>query len=142
MADLCRVLVVGSLSRDIERRLRADGMVYGITTICAGRTQLVRGYPTTDTTRITMEVIGAVRVASLAQQVGAGSRVLAEGHLELRATDGVALLPRADGGGEVEVRYMREELVLVLDSVFNVDLPEPSEDATRHPAAIAWQDAR
>ncbi|NTU78443.1 MAG: hypothetical protein HGA45_03425 [Chloroflexales bacterium] len=78
MSDLCRVLVVGNFSRDLERRVRADGVAYGITTICAGRMQLVSGHPLLETLRVTAEVVGATRVASVAQQFGAGSRVLIE----------------------------------------------------------------
>lgn len=114
MADLCRVLVVGNLRSDIERRIHADGTVYGASLICAGRTILRRGYPETETVLIPIEVAGATRVASVAQQFGAGSRVLIEGHLE----------PRQAGG---------QPLVLVIDTIFNAESPEPAAEAARQP---------
>ncbi|MEI8305577.1 MAG: hypothetical protein WCF99_00800 [Chloroflexales bacterium] len=141
MSDLCRVLIVGNLSRDLERRIRADGVVVGVTAICAGRVQLVGGHPLLETVRITAEVIGAVRVASVAQQFGVGSRVLVEGHLELREQAAIERLARADGAGEVLVQVPRSELVLVIATIFNAAPPPPAAEAQQQPAQIYWQEA-
>ncbi len=145
MSDLCRVLIVGNLSRDLERRVRADGITYGVTTICTGRTLLVGGYPVLETTRITVEVIGAARAASVAQQFGGGSQVLVEGHLELREGTRIERLPNADGAGDVLVRVPRSELVLVVETIFNANpllspMQTPSADAQRQPAQIYWEE--
>lgn len=114
MADLCRVFVVGNLQRDVERRIDGEGTVIGVGTICVGSTVLRRGYPELTMVPIPIEVIGASRVASVAQQFGAGSRVLVEGHLEGR---GVGMTP----------------LVLVIDAMLNADIPEPTSEAARQP---------
>lgn len=141
MSDLCRVLVVGNLSRDLERRVHADGVAYGVTTICAGRMQLVSGHLLLETLRITAEVVGATRVASVAQQFGAGSRVLVEGHLELREQTGIERLARVDGAGEVLVQVSRSELVLVIETIFNAASPAAAVEAQRQPAQVYWQEA-
>lgn len=140
MSDLCRVLVVGNLSRDLERQLRPDGVAYGTTSICAGRTMLVDGVPVTETVSIPVEIIGAARVAS-AMQFGAGSRVLIEGHLEAREELRTECHRRADGAGGVLVRVPRQVLVLVVDTIFNTGTPLPASDAQRQPAQVYWQDA-
>ncbi|PDW05075.1 hypothetical protein [Candidatus Viridilinea mediisalina] len=106
-----------------------------------GRTQLVAGHPVQATTQITVEVVGAARVASVAQQFGAGSRVLVEGHLELREATRSERLPLADGSGEVLVRVARRDLVLVLATIFNADPPLPAAEAQRQPAQVWWDAA-
>ncbi|GAB4444159.1 MAG: hypothetical protein OHK0015_45180 [Chloroflexi bacterium OHK40] len=140
MSDLCRVLMVGNLSRDLERHVRADGVTYGVSTLCTARMHLVAGHPVLETTRITMEVVGAVRVAGVAQQFGAGSRVLVEGHLELREATRIERLPLADGMSEVLVHVPRSELVLVVETIFNADPPLPAAEAQRQPAQVWWQE--
>lgn len=140
MADLCRALVVGNFSRDVERQIQPDGTVVGVTTLCVGRTVLVNGYPQTETVRIPVEAVGAARAACVAQQFGAGSRVLIEGHLEVRETVSVERLVRADGAGEILVRVPQRELVLVIETIFNAATPLPAPEAQRQPARIAWQE--
>lgn len=140
MADLCRALVVGNFSRDVERQIQPDGTVVGVTTLCVGRTVLVNGYPQTETVRIPVEAAGAARAASVAQQFGTGSRVLIEGHLEVRETVSVERLVREDGAGEILVRMPRSELVLVIETIFNAATPLPTTEAQRQPARIAWQE--
>lgn len=141
MSDLCRVLMIGHLSRDLQRRRRDDGVIYGVSTLCAARTLLVAGHPVVATTRLTLEVVGAARVASVAQQFGAGSRVLVEGHLELREATGIERLPLADGTGAVLVRVPRRELMLVVATIFNADPPLPTAEAQRQPAQVWWDEA-
>ena len=140
MSDLCRVFVVGNFNADIERRLRDDGTTYGVTTLCVGRTVLVGGQPVTTTTSIPVEAIGASRVASVAQQFGAGSRVLIEGHLEYRNYDEIQALPRADGSGNVLVRVPHGELVVVIDTLLNAAHPIAASEVGQHPAHIFWQE--
>ena len=145
MSDLCRVFIVGKLSRDLERHVRADGVIYGETTICTGRMQLVGGYPVEESTRITAEVIGGARAASVAQQFGAGSRVLVEGHLELREATRIERLPHADGTGDVLAQVLRSELVLVIETIFNANprlspMQTPSAEAQQQPVQVYWQE--
>lgn len=114
MADLCRVFVVGNLQRDIERSVGDDGTVIGTSVLCVGRTSLRRGQPEHQIVQIPLEVSGAARVANVAQQFGAGSRVLIEGHLEGRQS---RITP----------------IVLVVDTILNAEIPEPSAEAARQP---------
>lgn len=140
MADLCRVFIAGNFNADIERHLRDDGTIYGTTTLCAGRTALVGGQPIAITVNILVEVVGASRVASVAQQFGSGSRVLIEGHLEQRVYDEVQLLPRADNTAEVMVRVARRELVVVIDTILNAAQPIPENEASKQPSRLFWQE--
>lgn len=114
MANLCRVFVVGNFQRDIERSVGDDGTVIGTSVLCVGRTTLRRGHPEHQIVQIPFEVIGAARVASVAQQFGAGSRVLIEGHLEGR-------------------RSGATPLVLVVDTILNAEIPAPAAEAVRQP---------
>jgi hypothetical protein len=141
MSDLCRVLMIGHLSRDLERHIRDDGVVYAVSTLCAARTLLLAGRPVVETTRIAMEVVGAARVASVAQQFGMSSRVLVEGHLELRESVRIERLPLADGAGEVLVRVPRSELALVVETIFNAEPPLPAAEAQHQPSQVWWQEA-
>lgn len=141
MSDLCRVLMIGHLSRDLERHMRGDGVVSAVSTLCAARTLLRTGQPVVETTRIAMEVVGAARVASVAQQFGTGSRVLVEGHLELRELARIERLPLADGTGEVLVRVPRSELALVVETIFNAEPPLPAAEAQRQSSQVWWQEA-
>jgi hypothetical protein len=94
---------------------------------------------------IPVEIIGASRVAQAAQVFGVGSRIVLDGHLELRETRTAELLPTVDGQHEVQVRVSRSRLVLVADAIFNAELPasEPEawdwpfvgSDRTRHEPA-------
>jgi hypothetical protein len=140
VADLCRVFAVGNFDRDIERRLRPDGTITGRTMLCIGRTALVGGVVQNETTRIPVEVLGAVRVSSVAQQFGAGSRVLIEGHLELRETSGSEPCQGAKGAGELLVHVPHSELVLVIETVFNAATPLPAPEAERQPTSITWEE--
>jgi hypothetical protein len=142
MGDLCRVLIVGNLGRDIERRLQPDGTVVGVTTVCVGRTVLVNGIPQRETVSVPVEAIGSARAASLAQQFGAGSRVLIEGHLERRETVIVERCARADGAGDVLVQVSCSDLVLVVETIFNAAVPLPAPEAQRQPAQVAWEQSR
>lgn len=120
MTDMCRVFVVGNFGADIVRCRQDDGTVYGTTILRVGRTDLVRGQPVTTTVSIPLVIIGASRVASIAQQFGAGSRVLIEGHLEARPP--------------------RSELVLVIDTILNAAQPLPTPEAQHQPPLVAWQE--
>ncbi|MEN9937520.1 MAG: hypothetical protein RLZZ387_4099 [Chloroflexota bacterium] len=141
MADLCRVLLVGNIEHDVERKVGAGGVTTGHTVICAGRTTLVSGYPQHETVRVDVEVVGAARVSAVAQQFGAGSRVLIEGHLERRETVGVERCLRADGAGDVFVQVPRSEVVLVIETIFNAATPLPAAEAQRQPTRLAWEEA-
>jgi hypothetical protein len=139
MADLCRVILAGHLSRDFERTVRpADGMVVASSELCVGRTALIAGYPVTTTTRIPVEVIGAAHVAAVSQQFGSGSRLLIEGHLELREENRVERWPAVHGGGDVLVKTSRAELVVVIDSVLNADVPQAAAEAASQPDSLWW----
>lgn len=143
MADYCRVTIVGNLSSDIEQtRSAADPrQVIGVTTVCVSLTQLAQGEPERLTTPIPLEIVGAARSARAAQLFGAGSRVALDGHLELRETAEVETLTTADGRRAVAVIVPRATLVLVVDAIFNADLPLPASEAQRQ-AVRGSSDAR
>lgn len=131
MADYCRVTVVGNLSSDIQQT-RATGdprQVIGVTTVCVSRTQLTQGEPEYVTVPIPVEIIGAARSARAAQLFGAGSRIVLDGHLELRETSRAETLATADGRREVSVMVPHATLVLVVDAIFNADLPTSVPEA-------------
>lgn len=140
MADLCRVLVIGNFERDVERKVGAGGVVTGHSIICTGRTTLVNGYPQHETVRVAVEIVGGARVSVVAQQFGAGSRVLLEGHLERRETVGMERCLRADGAGDVFVQVSRSELVLVVETIFNAATPLPASEAQRQPGHLPWEE--
>lgn len=133
MADYCRITIVGNLSSDIQQtRSAADPrQVIGVTTVCVSRTQLTQGEPQHLTVPIPVEIIGAARSARAAQLFGAGSRIVLDGHLELRETIGIETLATADARREVAVIVPRTTLVLVVDAIFNADLPTPAPEAQR-----------
>jgi single-stranded DNA-binding protein len=133
MADYCRVTVVGNLSSDIQQT-RATGdprQVIGVTTVCVARTQLTQGEPEHVTVPIPVEIIGAARSARAAQLFGSGSRIVLDGHLELRETSRAETLATADARREIAVIVPRTTLVLVVDAIFNADLPTPAPEAQR-----------
>ena len=127
MADYCRVTIVGNLSSDIRQTRSADDPRQGIGVImvCVSRTQLTQGEVEHRTTLIPVEIVGAARAAQL---FGAGSRIVLDGHLELRETSEAETLPAADGRREVAVIVPRATLVLVVDAIFNADLPMSVSD--------------
>jgi hypothetical protein len=131
MADYCRVTIVGNLSSDIRQTRSADDprQVIGVTTVCVSRTQLTQGEVEHRTTPIPVEIVGAARAARAAQLFGAGSRIVLDGHLELRETAEAETLRAADGRHEVAVIVPRTTLVLVVDAIFNADLPTPAPEA-------------
>jgi hypothetical protein len=133
MADYCRVTIVGNLSSDIRqtRPVADPRQVVGVTTVCVARTQLTEGEPEHLTVPIPVEIVGAARSARAAQLFGAGSRIVLDGHLELRETAEAATLATADGRREVVVIVPRTTLVLVVDAIFNADLPTPAPEAQR-----------
>jgi len=133
MADYCRITIVGNLSSDIQqKRSTADPrQVIGVTTVCVSRTQLTQGEPQHLTVPIPVEIVGAARLARAAQLFGAGSRIVLDGHLELRETIGTETLATADARREVAVIVSRATLVLVVDAIFNADLPAPAPEAQR-----------
>lgn len=133
MADYCRITIVGNLSSDIQQtRSTADPrQVIGVTTVCVSRTQLTQGEPQHLTVPIPVEIVGAARSARAAQLFGAGSRIVLDGHLELRETAEAETLSIADGRREVAVIVPRTTLVLVVDAIFNADLPTPAPEAQR-----------
>jgi single-stranded DNA-binding protein len=133
MADYCRITIVGNLSSNIQQtRSTADPrQVIGVTTVCVSRTQLTQGEPQHLTVPIPVEIVGAARSARAAQLFGAGSRIVLDGHLELRETAEAETLPAADGRREVAVIVPRTTLVLVVDAIFNADLPTPAPEAQR-----------
>lgn len=138
MSDLCRVFLVGNIRQDLQRQVREDGIWYGSSTICVGRTTLIGGRPVTETVHIPVEVIGAARVASVAQQFGAGSRVLVEGHLEERQPDAREHISSSDSS-----RHMpQSKLVLVIDAIFNASAPIPATEAQQQPARVFWQEGK
>lgn len=143
MADYCRVTVVGNLSTDIQQT-RAAGdprQVIGVTTICIAHTQLKHGEPEHVTIPIPVEIIGAARSARAAQLFGAGSRIVLDGHLELRETLAEETLATADGRREVSVMVPRATLVLVVDAIFNADLPTSAPEAQRQAIHAHWSGA-
>jgi hypothetical protein len=71
-------------------------------------------------------------------QFGVGSRVLVEGHQAWPATISLERLARADGMGNILVPVPRNELVLVIDTIFNADPPLPAAEAQRQPAQVWW----
>jgi hypothetical protein len=83
------------------------------------------------TVPIPVEIVGAARSARTAQLFGAGSRIVLDGHLELRETIGTETLATADARREVAVIVPRTTLVLVVDAIFNADLPTPAPEAQR-----------
>ncbi|MFV9507776.1 MAG: single-stranded DNA-binding protein [Oscillochloridaceae bacterium umkhey_bin13] len=131
MADYCRVTIVGNLSSDIRQTRSADDprQVIGVTTVCVSRTQLTQGEVEHRTTLIPVEIVGAARAARAAQLFGAGSRIVLDGHLELRETAEAETLPAVNGQREVAVIVPRTTLVLVVDAIFNADLPTPAPEA-------------
>lgn len=133
MADYCRVTVVGNLSSDIQQmRSSADPrQVIGVTTVCVARTQLIAGEPEHVMVPIPVEIIGAARSARAAQLFGAGSRIVLDGHLELRETAEAETLITTDGRREVAVIVPRTTLVLVVEAIFNADLPTPAPEVQR-----------
>jgi hypothetical protein len=78
---------------------------------------------------IPVEIIGAARSARAAQLFGAGSRIVLDGHLELRETAEAETLPIADGRREASVMVPHTTLVLVVDAIFNADLPTSVPEA-------------
>lgn len=110
MADYCRVTVVGNLSSDIQQlRSTADpSQVIGITSVCMTQTQLNQGEIEHVPLAIPIEIPGAARSARAAQMFGAGSRIVLDGHLEQR---------------EATVRVPYPRLVLIVDAIFNADVP-------------------
>ena len=133
MADYCRITIVGNLSSDIQQTRSAGDprQVIGVTTVCVSRTQLTQGEPQHLTVPIPVEIVGAARSARAAQLFGAGSRIVLDGHLELRETIGTETLATADARREVAVIVPRTTLVLVVDAIFNADLPAPAPEAQR-----------
>ncbi|MEI8305709.1 MAG: hypothetical protein WCF99_01470 [Chloroflexales bacterium] len=133
MPDYCRVTVVGNLSSDIQQKRSADDphQVIGVTTVCVARTQLTQGEPQHVVVPIPVEIIGAARSARVAQLFGAGSRIVLDGHLELRETAEAATLTTVDGRHEVTVMVPRTVLVLVVNAIFNADLPTLVPEAQR-----------
>jgi single-stranded DNA-binding protein len=131
MADYCRITIVGNLSSDIQQTRSADDprQVIGGTTVCVSRTQLTQGELEHRTTSIPVEIVGAARAARVAQLFGAGSRIVLDGHLELRETIGTETLATADARREVAVIVPRTTLVLVVDAIFNADLPTLAPEA-------------
>ena len=117
MTDLCRVFLVGNITHDLVRQRSDDGTLYGATTLCVGQTELVGGAPVTTIVPVPIEVRGASRVAS-ADQFGAGSRVLMEGHLALR------------GAG----------LVVVVNAILNAGVPASTAEGSQQPTHHFWQD--
>jgi hypothetical protein len=105
--------------------------VIGVTTVCVARTQLTQGEPEHVTVPIPVEIIGAARSARAAQLFGSGSRIVLDGHLELRETSRAETLATADAQREVAVIVPRTTLVLVVDAIFNADLPTPAPEAQR-----------
>ncbi len=140
MADYCRVTVVGNLSSDIQQtRATSDPrQIIGVTTVCVARTQLTQGEPEHVTVPIPVEIIGAARSARAAQLFGAGSRIVLDGHLELRETSRAEPLTTTDGRREVSVMVSRLTLVLVVDAIFNADLPTPALEA-QHQGAHTYR---
>ena len=90
---------------------------------------------------IPVESIGAARSARAAQLFGAGSRIMLDGHLELRETIGAETLATADGRREASVMVPRATLVLVVDAIFNADLPTPAPEAQRQAVRAYRSDA-
>lgn len=134
MADYCRITVVGNLRTDIQQTRAAydPHQVIGVTTVCVAQTRLTQGQPDQTTVPIPIEISGATRSARVAQLFGAGSRVVLDGHLERRETTTVEELPSADGRHMQTVLVPRTTLVLVVEAIFNADLPTPTAEAQRH----------
>jgi single-stranded DNA-binding protein len=126
MADYCRVTVVGNLSSAIKQ-VRAEHIshqIIGVTTICVARMQLVNGEPHSETVPIPVEIIGGSRSARIAQLFGVGSRIIIDGHLALRETATEEQITTLDGQFIGTAMVSRIRLVLVVDAIFNADLPE------------------
>lgn len=139
MTDMCRVFVVGNFAAGLTRR-REDGTWCGTTTLRVGRTDLVAGQPVTTTVSIPVVVLGASRVASVAQQFGAGSRVLIEGHLEQRESEHPHHSSRTSNGNDASMPTPHLELVLVIDTILNAAHAVAEPEARQQPRQIAWQE--
>ena len=127
MSDYCRVTLVGNLRSDVQIvRMAGDpGQVVGVTTVCVARTVLRDGEPVQVTVPIPVEIHGAARAARVAQGFGAGSRILLDGYLDLRERRvGERCTTTADGQQTVAVVVPRNYLVVVVDTIFNADIPQ------------------
>ncbi len=135
MADYCRLTVVGNLGSDIQpiRSTREPRQVIGVSTVCVAQTRLHDGMPCHETVSIPLEISGAARSAQAARHFGAGSRIVIDGHLEQRETTAVEPLAMPDGTVSVSVIVPRSWLVLVVDAIFNADLPELVPEAAHQP---------
>ena len=123
--DYCRVTIVGNLRSDIRHTRSADDPQQGIgvTSVCIARTLLIQGSPVQVTTTIPVEIIGAARAARAAQCFSAGSRIVIDGHLEERSHSADGIDHRYEEPGTATPRTW---LVLVVDAIFNADLPSPA----------------
>lgn len=140
MTDMCRVFVVGNFAADFVRRRRDDGSCYGTTTLCVGRTDLRDGQPVTTTVSIPVIVIGASRVATIAQQFGFGSRVLIEGHLEQHPLEQLQSRSWPSDAGEAQGHIAQTQLVVVIDTILNAARAVSAPEAQQQPAQIAWRE--
>lgn len=137
MSDLSYVLLVGNLRQDVEQDWDADGTAYRHSVICVGRTTLVAGRPRTETVFIPIEMRGKARVSQFAQQFGAGSRIVCQGHLALRTAARPPRAAETSGLGAAASRAHPPDLVVVIDAVFHADLPPTVTDAPM-PFWEAW----
>lgn len=140
MTDMCRVFIVGNFAADIARRRGGDGSCYGTTTLCVGRTDLRDGQPVTTTVNIPIIVIGASRVATIAQQFRSGSRVLIEGHLERYAFEQPQQLSRTTGADNTHLHTPQPQLVVIIDTILNAAGAASAPEAQQQPRSIAWQE--
>jgi len=123
--DYCRVTIVGNLRSDIWHTRSTDDpqQVIGVTSVCIARTQLCQGSPVQVTTTIPVEIIGAARAARAAQCFSAGSRIVIDGHIEERSHPADGIDHRRE---QLGTATPRTGLVLVIDAIFNADLPSPA----------------
>lgn len=129
MSDLSYVLLVGNLRQDVEQDWDADGTACGRSVIGVGYTTLVAGRPRTETVFIPIELRGKARVSQFAQQFGAGSRIVCQGHLAPRTAPHPSRAAETPGSGAAASRAHPPGLVVVIDAVFHADLPPTVADA-------------